>query len=536
MTPAPSHPQPPSEPDLPDTAGRQRLARIRHDLRTPINHIIGYSEILIEDAADRVPAQFLTDLERMRSGGHQLLALVNRCFGETALSSGALDPHRLGHDLRTTVNHIIGYGELLADQCDDLGQDRLKPDLGRVVAAARTWLQLMEEQLAQAGSPATHPIPDRQPASQPEPPLDPLDFAARPLDSAAAPATAPGSVLVADDDALNRDLMQRRLEKFGYKVTVCADGPAAWRLLGQASFDVAILDLLMPGLDGRELLERIRNDPVLQHLPILVMSALDQMDGIVRCIELGAEDYLAKPLNPVLLRARVAAALEKKRLRDHERIYLHRIEEERAKSDRLLLNILPRAVADRLKQGEGSIVDSYEDVTVLFGDLVGFTPFSAQIPPARVVRLLDEIFTAFDALAAEHGLEKIKTIGDAYMAVAGLPCPRNDHAAAAARMALHMLERLDQFNRRHATAMRMRVGLSTGPVIAGIIGRSKFIYDLWGDTVNTASRMESQGMPGRIQVAAPTYERLRGLFRFEDRGDTEVRGKGTLKTYWLVAE
>jgi class 3 adenylate cyclase len=168
---------------------------------------------------------------------------------------------------------------------------------------------------------------------------------------------------------------------------------------------------------------------------------------------------------------------------------------------------------------------------VLFADLVGFTALSLKTPPSTVVRLLDAVFSEFDQLAAEHGLEKIKTIGDAYMAVAGLPLPRADHAEAAVRMAVDMLERIGQFNTRQRSALRMRIGINSGPVIAGVIGRSRFIYDLWGDTVNTASRMESQGEPGMIQITEDTARRLPASLAVDQRGPIEVKGKGPMTTF-----
>jgi class 3 adenylate cyclase len=205
-----------------------------------------------------------------------------------------------------------------------------------------------------------------------------------------------------------------------------------------------------------------------------------------------------------------------------------------ASSERLLLNIFPKSIADRLRRDEGRIAEAHADVTVLFADLVDFTPFVERTEPAHVVAVLDEIFSAFDHLAARHGLEKIKTIGDAYMVVAGLPEPRADHAEAMAEMALEMQADLRRLCGPLGLELSIRVGIDTGPVIAGVIGRHKFIYDLWGDTVNTASRMESSGLPGRIQVTAATYERLRDRYRFEERGDVEVKGKGRLKAYLLL--
>ncbi len=205
-----------------------------------------------------------------------------------------------------------------------------------------------------------------------------------------------------------------------------------------------------------------------------------------------------------------------------------------ARSESLLLNVLPRAIVDRLKRERGTIAESHPDVTVLFADVVSFTPFTERTEPARVVGALDEIFSAFDALAERRGLEKIKTIGDAYMVAAGLPEARADHAEVMAELALEMLVAFegvgDQLGGDHA----IRVGMHSGPVVAGVIGRHKFAYDLWGDTVNTASRMESHGIPGRVQVTEEMYRRLRSEFAFERRGEIEVKGKGRLVTYLLL--
>jgi adenylate cyclase len=206
---------------------------------------------------------------------------------------------------------------------------------------------------------------------------------------------------------------------------------------------------------------------------------------------------------------------------------------EQEKSELLLLNVLPEAIARRLKDGEGVIADGFGEVTVLFADIVDFTPLSQRLSPERLVGLLNDLFTAFDALAAERGLEKIKTIGDAYMVVAGVPDPRPDHAEAMASMALAMLEEVEH-PLANGEVLSLRIGMDTGPVVAGVIGRRRFIYDLWGDTVNTASRMESHGVPGRIQVTARVEERLRDVFAFEARPKIRVKGKGEMTTFFLT--
>lgn len=207
--------------------------------------------------------------------------------------------------------------------------------------------------------------------------------------------------------------------------------------------------------------------------------------------------------------------------------------EEQERSEHLLLNILPAPIAERLKHGEDTIADSFSEVTILFADIVNFTPMSAGLPAAEVVGMLNEIFCGFDSLSERRGLEKIKTIGDAYMVGAGIPIPRDDHAEVVAETALDMLDVIASFNRRHGKALSIRIGINSGPVVAGVIGTKKFIYDIWGDAVNTASRMESQGLKGGIQITEATYKHLQDSYVFDDRGMVVIKGKGEMHTYML---
>jgi class 3 adenylate cyclase len=207
---------------------------------------------------------------------------------------------------------------------------------------------------------------------------------------------------------------------------------------------------------------------------------------------------------------------------------------EQERSERLLLNVLPAPIAERLKRAEGVIADAFPEASVLFADLVDFTRQSRRIAPEQVVEVLDGLFSAFDELASRHGLEKIKTIGDAYMVAGGLPDPRPDHAAAVADMALAIREEVARHRVPGGEPLAVRIGIDTGPVVAGVIGRRRFIYDLWGDTVNTASRMESDGVAGCIQVTERTYERLRDRYRFRRRGPIVVKGKGEMVTWFLL--
>ncbi len=203
-------------------------------------------------------------------------------------------------------------------------------------------------------------------------------------------------------------------------------------------------------------------------------------------------------------------------------------------NQRLLLNILPEAIADRLRGGETLIADRFDDVTLLFADIVGFTAMSSAMSPHELVSVLNEVFTVFDDLVERHDLEKVKTIGDAYMVIGGLLDQSADHTDRVANLALDLWARLEAIEAASRLGVRFRIGINCGPVVAGVIGTKKFIYDVWGDTVNLAARMESLGLPGRIQVSGAVEERLRGRYQLEARGLIDVKGKGSLPTWFLV--
>jgi len=341
-------------------------------------------------------------------------------------------------------------------------------------------------------------------------------------------------ILVADDTEEIRQLLKVNLEFQGHSVVEAVNGRQALELMRAQSFDLVLLDIMMPEMNGYEVLEYLRTDANLSRVPVVVISAIQDLNSVVRCIELGAADYLPKPFKSTLLRARVDALLEQKRLRDREQAYLHMIEAEQAKSEQLLLNILPAPIAQRLKTGETVIADNCPDVTVMFTDLVDFTVWAGNASAVDVVNTLNDIFIVFDELVERYELEKIKTSGDSYMVVGGLTSSRPDHAEAMAELALAMKAASVDFHRRDGNPIDIRVGLHSGPVVAGVIGRKKFLYDLWGDTVNIASRMETLCLPGQIQVSPPVYERLQDRFMFQERGLIDVKGKGAMQTYLLV--
>ncbi len=341
-------------------------------------------------------------------------------------------------------------------------------------------------------------------------------------------------ILIVDDEPFNVDYLEQELEELDYDTISARNGWEALAKVAAQAPDAILLDIMMPEMDGFQVLTHLKADKTLRNIPVIVISALDDFDSVVKGIQMGAEDYLPKPFDPTLLKARIKAGLERKRWHDQEQVYLRIIQAEREKSDRLLLNILPEPIAERLKQGESVIADSFADATILFADIVDFTPFSAQMSPAELVALLNEIFCTFDQLVEQYRLEKIKTIGDAYMVVGGLPTPRPDHAEAVADIALAIQSSIAEFNATHDSSLSMRIGINTGPVVAGVIGTARFSYDLWGDAVNTAGRMQSHGIADKIQVTAATYTRLQDRFLFEKRGVIEVKGKGKMLTYFLT--
>jgi class 3 adenylate cyclase len=349
------------------------------------------------------------------------------------------------------------------------------------------------------------------------------------------------AIMLVEDSAELRQVIILMLEALGYvNVTEAVDGQMALDLLGQREFDLIILDIEMPRVNGFEVLAALKRDPARRHLPVIVASGLDRLDAVVRCIELGAEDFMPKPVNSVLLGARLAASLERKRLRDLERLRLLELQQEkqlllieREKSESLLLNILPQAIAERLKSGEHTIAERHTDVTVLFADLVDFSTLANRTDAQELVALLNDLFSRFDRLADRHRLEKIKTIGDCYLLVGGLPEPSPRHATEVAAIALEMLAALADLNRQRGLKLSMRIGLNSGPVVAGVIGSRKFTYDLWGVAVNLAQRVQASGLPDRVNVSANTYELLKKDFRLTERGTVECKGMGQVRTYLL---
>ena len=525
----------------PDFERRARLSMIWQDLVTPVRAIVGYQEIIVEEGRRLGLDDLVPYLDKVLVAAGLLSEMVDRVRDPNAAAETDRPDEiagvqaRLRHDLRTPLNAIIGYSEMVLEDLAGVPRAKsLRADVEKLLEEAQRLLGRIDaivdlKRSVGAGLPSEAPGGE---AGETEATLAALLRTLRPARDFSRKEV--GRILVVDDNDSNRDLLCRRLTHEGHDVTSAGSGIEALGILDEASFDLLLLDLIMPGMNGIEVLERLKSDPRTRDIPVIMISGLSETDAVIRCIDAGAEDYLPKPFNLVLLRARINATLERKRWREREREYLHQLTAEKERSEALLRNILPDPVVLRLNSGETTIADGFEQVSILFADIVGFTPAAALMTPARLLEQLDRVFREFDALAQQLGVEKIKTIGDAYMAAAGLPEPRPDHAEAIVAFAIGILDALQRIATSEEEPIRIRIGIHCGPAVAGVIGRHKFIYDVWGDTVNIASRLESQGVSNRIQVSQPIRDALAHRYEFEPRGCISLKGRGSTAAYLLV--
>jgi adenylate cyclase len=509
------------------------LAYVRQEFEAPVGAVVGYAEIMLEDAQARGDHAIIGDLQRLYQAGLKLKELVLGLLDPAAMRKEFSDFKRdLRHDLRTPLTAIKGFGEMLLEDAQSAGNDALARDLLTLLHAGTHLLAQIDVLIDFAGTPSPIAAADKPEFAA----VSAMIRSLRPPSPVAAADASLSRILVVDDTEATRELLSRRLAREGHRIVQANNGTSALARMAAEPFDLVLLDLMLPDISGYEVLTRLKVDSRFRDIPVIVISALDQIDGVVRCIEAGAEDYLAKPFDPVLLRARIGASLEKKRLRDREQAALAELKAEKTRSETLLLNILPKSIVARMNGGETTIADGFQDATVLFSDIVGFTRMSMRRPAGEVVALLNDIFSAVDRLALDYGIEKIKTIGDAYMAVAGLPEPRDDHAQAIARLALAMLDVVRDVSHRHGEDLKIRIGIHSGSIVAGVIGMHKFAYDVWGDTVNTASAMESSGIPNEIQVSQASFRHLADGFILQPRGAIEIKGKRQMETFMLRCE
>lgn len=347
-------------------------------------------------------------------------------------------------------------------------------------------------------------------------------------------------ILIVDDQNANVLLLVQMLRGAGYACVTSTTNPSdvcSFHLKNR--YDLILLDLQMPGMDGFQVMEGLRGIEANGYLPVLVLTA--QPNHKLRALKAGARDFISKPFEIAEVLLRVYNMIEVRLLHLETKKLYEQVAAEQRSSELLLLNVLPQSIAERLKgraeitvDGLTNVIaDRFSEVTVLFADIVEFTKFSSGVSVEVLLGVLNDIFSRFDRIADERGLEKIKTIGDSYMVAAGLPVPVADHPVRAAHMALDMISAMNRFNEESPYKLNVRIGIDTGAAVAGVIGKRKFLYDLWGDVVNTASRMESHGVAGRIQITDATKLRLGSPFVLEKRGPIEVKGKGQMHTWFL---
>jgi class 3 adenylate cyclase len=335
-------------------------------------------------------------------------------------------------------------------------------------------------------------------------------------------------ILVVDDNEDNRYTLTRRLQREGWADLATADnGREALDKITQERFDLVLLDIMMPEVNGYEVLKRLKTDPATRDIPVLMISALSEFESVVRCIELGADDYLPKPFNPALLRARVGACLEKKRLHDQELSYLAEIDHQRRRAEALLHAILPTPAVEELEHSQTVTPRRHEDVVVFFADVVGFTAYCDLLAPEEIVANLHVYASTFEDIVSQHGLEKIKTVGDGLLATANLLLPNPDPVMASIECAASTIASA----RRLPLPWDVRVGIHIGPVVAGVVGRQKFSFDIWGDTVNVAARLAGYGRQSGINLSAAAWERVRTRVEAAPLGPIPIKGKGDIEAY-----
>jgi len=499
---------------------REALALLRHELRTPLNHIIGYSEMLLEDALDSDPAALAPGLRSVHRHAQDLLAVINELAQGDA---SQIDLRSLSTRLAGPLRSVISIVEALKLQAVKGGAEREAQDLERIALAATTLESVVVSGIATAPS---------------SPGADSAVVAA----AAEASADA-GLILVVDDNAANREMLGRRLEREGHRVELADSGRQALDLLRTRHVDLVLLDVMMPQVDGYEVLRQLKADDALRSIPVLMISAVDEIESVVRCIELGAEDYLPKPFDPVLLRARIGACLEKKRLRDREaehvrelaewnRTLEQRVAEQVALVDRLgrLKRFFSPQLAELIVAGgaDDPLKTHRRDVTVCFLDLRGFTAFAESAEPEEVMGVLREYHAEMGRLILEHEGTLERFTGDGMMIFFNDPIPVPNPGERAARMALAMRERVAVLIakwRKLGYDLDLSIGIAQGYATIGAIGfEGRWDYGAIGSVTNLAARLCAEAKPGQILVSKRVLAMTEALLKVESAGELSLKG------------
>ncbi len=497
-------------------------AQLRHELRTPLNHVIGYAEMLLEEAADGGAAELTADLRTLHGEARRLLASLNEVLTPAPGRPGPTDLTAARGTLLPVLERIRATGDALHERAARAGAADVLPDLDRIRAATRRLGALLEHGGVPAGE-------DDRPAG---------------AGDADLPASGRRAViLVVDDNDGNRDMLARRLARQGHDVRTAAGGRDALDALARDPIDLVLLDVMMPDLDGYAVLERMKASAATRDIPVLMISALDDMDSVVRCIQLGAEDYLSKPFEPVLLQARIGACLEKKRLHDREQRHLaeldawartleRRVAEQVAQLERLgrLKRFFSPQLAELIVAGgaEDPLRTHRRAITVVFLDLRGFTTFAETAEPEEVMEVLREYHAAMGALVLEHEGTLERFTGDGMMIFFNDPVEIPNPAERAVRMAVAMRDRVAHLAtgwRKRGWDLALGVGIAQGYATIGAIGfEGRWDYGAIGTVTNLAARLCGEAKGGQILVSSRVAAAVEGLIQAEELGALALKG------------
>ena len=338
-------------------------------------------------------------------------------------------------------------------------------------------------------------------------------------------------ILIVDDEPYNVDYLEQELEELEYETISASNGHEALTQVAAESPDLILLDVMMPQMDGFEVLTRLKAAEETRNIPVIIISAMSDLNSVVKGIEMGAEDYLPKPFEPILLQARITSSLAKKLWRDREQQYLQQIETEKKRADELLHVILPDAIVAELKETNRVKPRQYAETAVLFTDIVGFTPYCDAHSPEEVVANLQSLIETYEHLARKYDLQKIKTIGDAFMAAGGLLQKLDNPVLNCVQCGLEMITAAHNL----PAQWHVRVGIHIGTVMAGVVGHQQYLFDVWGDTVNTAARIESHGKADAVNLSPTAMQQVQADIKADSLGLIDIKGKGSLEIFYVQA-